>query len=124
MKICAFSKFSFCPPLRFFIFVPKSLLIFSLSSGNSHVDIVFLGTPYFSVSATFDGFIPDSTSVIVLKFSVRINLFLFTVGILSYHKLVSYHKSNKRSCIKCFKFEFRITVSEFYIRKIPNIIGK
>ena len=79
---------------------------------NSHVDIVFLVTSYFS--ATFDGFILDSTSVISLNFSVRDNLFLFTVAILS-------HKSNKRSWIKCVEFEFRITASELYIRKMPTI---
>ena len=64
---------------------------------GSYIDITFLGTPYFS--ATFDGFVPESTSVISLNCSVRDNLFLFTVAILSHHK---WH-INKRSWIKMFR---------------------
>ena len=60
----------------------KRFYLFSLFPGSSHVDIVFLGKPYFS--ATFDGFVPYSTSVIALYFSESDNLFLFKLTI--FHK--------------------------------------
>ena len=57
----------------------KAILIFSLFPGSSHVDIVFLRTPYFL--ATFSGFVPNYASVFALYFSESDNLVLFKVVI-------------------------------------------
>ena len=78
-----FSKISFCLTLTFFLFMlilpNQKALIFSLFSGSNHVDIVFLGTLYFSV--TFEGFVSNPASVIALCFSESDNLFLCKLAI-------------------------------------------
>ena len=57
-----FSKFSFCSILTFFLFVLTSpdwklVLIFSFFPDSSHVDTVFLGTPYFSALPSMVSFL-------------------------------------------------------------------
>ena len=79
---CSFEAILILPDPHVFLFMltsPDKKALLTLFPGSRHADIVFLGTPYFS--ATFDGFIPDSTSVIPLYFSESDNLFLFKLAI-------------------------------------------
>ena len=67
--------------------------------------------PIITFSATFDGFVPDSNSVIALYFSTSDSLFLFAVAI--------FHNTRIRVQVepKCFEFQFR-TLDASEIRQI------